>query len=166
MAYTYSKLASVTAPGGTAIISFTNIPQNYTDLIFKISARASTDTQSAPTLMTINGNTSLLSARRGSGTVSQNGTGVTGISGILTTGNDFTANVFGSGEVYIPNYTSANFKTISIDSVNGNVASGAYQAITAVQWASVVAINSVVFTQEVGNTVSGSLFTLYGIKNS
>jgi hypothetical protein len=43
MAYTYSKIASVTiGSGGSSSINFIAIPQNYTDLILKLSARDDT----------------------------------------------------------------------------------------------------------------------------
>jgi hypothetical protein len=155
---------------GTSSITFSSIPQTYTDLIIKISARASTGTQSAPTLMSINGNTSNLTFKRiqggGSGAViSQSGSGTSGVGGIFTTGSDFTANVFGSGEVYIPNYTSNNYKSYSIDSTNENNGTGSYMSMVAGLWSDTAAITSLTFTQEDGNTANGSTFYLYGISN-
>ena len=155
---------------GTNSVTFSSIPQTYTDLIIKISARASTGTQSAPTLMSINGNTSNLTFKRiqgaGSGAViSQSGSGTGGVGGIFTTGSDFTANVFGSGEVYIPNYTSANYKSYSIDSTNENNGTGSYMSMVAGLWSDTAAITSLTFTQEDGNTANGSTFYLYGISN-
>ena len=35
--------------------------------------------------------------------------------------SDYTASVFGSGQIYIPNYTSSNFKSISVENVNENM---------------------------------------------
>ena len=171
MANTYVKIAAMSGTGSSGIITFSSIPQTYTDLLVKISARASTDTQSAPTLISVNGNTSNLTSRRilgtGGSAISQSGSGNSGVGGVLTTGNDFTASVFGSGEVYIPNYTSTTTnKSISIDSTTENNASGSYIALTALLWSSTAAITSLTFTQEVGNTATNSTFTLYGISKS
>jgi hypothetical protein len=47
MATTYEIIASVTVSSATNTISFTSIPQTYTDLLFKISGRFSIDTSSA-----------------------------------------------------------------------------------------------------------------------
>jgi hypothetical protein len=171
MANTYTLIASSTASGSSGVITFTSIPQTFTDLLIKVSARASTDTQSAPTLMSINSNSSNLTFKRiqgaGSGTpISQSGSGTGGAGGIFTSGNDFTANVFGSGEVYIPNYTSSNYKSYSIDSTTENNATGSYLSLVAGLWSDTAAITSLTFTQEVGNTANNSTFYLYGIKNS
>jgi len=165
MAFTYSKLAeSTVGSGGSATVTFNNIPQNYTDLVIKISARAASDTQSAPTMMTFNGITSGYTMRRilgtGGGIVSQTATQT----GILTTGSDFTASTFGSGEVYISNYSSASAKSISSDSTNENNATGCYIVFVAGAWSNTSPITSITFTQEVGNTAQHSTFILYGIR--
>jgi hypothetical protein len=165
MAFTYSKLAeSTVGAGGTTTVTFNNIPQNYTDLVIKISARAATDTQSAPTMMTFNGITTGYTSRRilgtGGSVISQTGTQT----GVLTTGSDFTASTFGSGEVYISNYSSASAKSISSDSTNENNATGCYMASVAGAWSNTSPITSITFTQEVGNTAQHSTFTLYGIR--
>jgi Na+/H+-translocating membrane pyrophosphatase len=169
MAFTYSKLAEVTVgSGGSATITFNNIPQNYNDLILKVSARAITDTQSAPVLLNINGNTSLLTSKRilgtGGSAISQSGSGNSGIGGILGNGSDFTASTFGNGEVYIPNYSGNNPKSISSDSVTENNASGSYASLAAILWNSVTAITTITLTQEVGSMAQHSTATLYGVK--
>lgn len=171
MATTFELISSATATGSTSSVTFSSIPQTFSDLVIKVSDRAATDTQSAPVLLSINGNTSNLSSKRilsvGSGAISQSGTGNSGIGGVLGNGSDFTANVFGSGEVYILNYTSSTaYKSISIDSTNENNGAAGYMAFTAVLWSSNSAITSITLTQEVGNIANNSTFYLYGVKNA
>ena len=51
MAYTYSKIASVTVgSGGSTSIEFLAIPQNYTDLVIKVSGRSARSAQQADNL--------------------------------------------------------------------------------------------------------------------
>jgi hypothetical protein len=171
MANTYTLIASLTSDGSSGVTTFTSIPQTFTDLLIKISARASSDTGSAPILMSINGSYSNLTFKRiqgpGSGTViSQSGSGSGGAGGIFTTDSGATANTFGSGEVYIPNYTSANYKSYSIDSTNENNNSNSYFSVVSGLWSDNSAITSLTFTQEAGSTANNSTFYLYGIKNS
>lgn len=168
---TFTQIGTaVTATGSSGVITFSSIPATFTDLVVYISARASTDTQSAPTLMSINGNSSNLSFRRilgtGGSVVSQSGTGTGGAGGVLTTGSDFTASTFGSGQVYIPNYTGSTFKSYSMESTTENNASGSYISMVAGLWSDTAAITSLTFTQEVGNTANYSTFYLYGVSNA
>ena len=164
----YVLLERFELTANTASVTFDNLPTSgYTDLKVVVSARAVTDTQSAPLLLSFNGNTSNLTSRRilgtGGSAISQTGSGNSGIGGVLGNGSDFTANVYGSGEIYIPNYRSSTFKSISIDSTTENNASGSYLALTALLWSSTAAITSITLTQEVGNIAAGSSFALYGM---
>jgi len=170
MATTFELISSASGTGSSGVITFSSIPSTFTDLVVYISARASTDTQSAPTLMSINGNSSNLSFKRilgtGGSVISQSGTGTGGVGGVLTNGSDFTSNTFGSGQVYIPNYAGSSYKSYSMESTNENNASGSYMSMVAGLWSSTAAITSLTFTQEVGNTANYSTFYLYGVKNA
>jgi hypothetical protein len=67
--------------------------------------------------------------------------------------------------IYIPNYAGSSNKSVSIDSVTENNATGAYSGLTAALFASTAAITS--FGISTGsNFVQYSTATLYGIKNS
>jgi hypothetical protein len=77
--------------------------------------------------------------------------------------SNFTASTFSNTEVYIPNYTSSNNKSYSIDSVTENNATGAYSNLTAGLWSSSAAITSVVISPAAGNFVANSTFSLYGL---
>lgn len=169
MANTFVKIASVTVgAGGQANIEFTSIPQTYTDLKIVYSLR-SNDTN----------------ANGGNFFYFQfNGTGFTGLSARIVGGNgsttfsgtgslyaymnpsDFTVSVFSNGEFYLPNYTSANNKSYSIDSVNENNAITANSNLGAGLWSNTAAVTSIKFVPYSGSFVQYSTATLYGIKSS
>lgn len=166
MAYTYSKLAETTVgAGGASTITFNNIPQNYTDLVIKISSR-STDAGSATGIvMQFNGSSSSYSYRQieGSGTGIASYSGSTGRIG-ATDGAGATASTFGSSETYIPNYTSANYKSLSADSVQENNATVGYSNLNANLWSNTTAISKIDLTLAAGNFVQYSTVYLYGIR--
>ena len=170
MANTYTAIATVTVgSGGAANIEFTSIPETYTDLLVKASVR---DDRTGDTfsnlLIRFNGSSSNLSSRRlfgdGSG-VSSSAPG----SSIITilNGPQSTSNTFTSGEFYIPNYTSANNKSVSTDIVTENNATTSYQELNAGLWSNSSAITSITLLSNYGvNLLQYSTATLYGIKNS
>ena len=53
----------------------------------------------------------------GDGSLAESGTNSTGQIAVVQGGNT-TANTFSNYEIYIPNYTSANYKSASSDMVN------------------------------------------------
>ena len=164
MAFTYSKLAEVTV-GATAVasIDFTNIPQNYTDLIIKLSARNSSTqnlieirfngSSTGYTRRSVYGNGS--SAASASGSDSQN---------LIQSISTDTSNTFGNTEIYIPNYAGSANKSISMDTLQENNATGATALLGTVLWSNVTAIANVSIIQISGTFVQHSSATLYGVK--
>lgn len=175
MATTYKAIATVTVgSGGASNITFSSIPQTYTDLCLKVSMRNTIALTYAVPTFRFNGNTSTIYTNRrvlGSGS----GTGSTADAnisyGILAIGQaaTSTANTFGNYELYIPNYSGSINKSWSIDQVSENNATEAYAVLWAGSWANTSAINQIVIldaTGGAGNIVEHSTATLYGIKNS
>lgn len=169
MAYTYSKISTVTVgSGGLSSINFIAIPQNYTDLKVVISAR--TDRSGFPNdniVIYPNGSSASLSGIYllgfGSGVVSATDTAGLGAAGAV--GASATANTFSNAEVYIPNYTSSNNKTFATDAVSENNATDGRQGITASLWSNSSAITSIEIRPSSGpNFVQHTTATLYGIK--
>lgn len=74
-----------------------------------------------------------------------------------------TANTFGNYEIYIPNYASSVAKSISLDGVQENNGTEAWQTISAGLWTGTGAITSVELATEIGNWTQYSSATLYGI---
>ena len=168
MANTYTKIASVTVgAGGASSIDFTSIPSTYTDLCIKISGR-STSTSTGSTI-TFNGSSSSYTNKRlyGDGSAPASDSAITtGISNTFIDDSGFTATTFGNGEIYIPNYASSNYKSVSVDGVTENNATTALMMLTAGLWSNTAAINQVTITPALGNFTQYSTATLYGIKNS
>jgi len=78
-----------------------------------------------------------------------------------------TASVFGSGKFYIPNYSSASFKSVSAESVNENNAALSYIYFVAGLWSQTTAINQLTLYSINSATIQQySSASLYGIKNS
>lgn len=173
MAFTYIPIATVTVgSGGVADIEFTSIPATHTDLLVKVSLRTARtsdaggddlkmyfngDFGSNYTTRTLIGN----GATASSETLSSSNLGIYG----MAASNGGTANTFGNGEYYIPNYLSSNNKVVSADTVSETNATTAYMRTSAGLWANTNAITSITF--RAGSTLNFlqySTATLYGIK--
>jgi hypothetical protein len=172
MTNTYIKISTVTVgSGGAASIAFTSIPQTYTDLSLNLSLRSNStaDTDDVTTFK-INGVTTNQSGRLNYGTGTLTGSTTTS-SGELRMDAPTavsTASVFGNTNIYLPNYASANYKSINMDAVNENNTTNAYfQIIHAGLWSSSDAITSLEFLPTSGTLwVQYTTATLYGIKSS
>ena len=154
--------------GGASTIDFTSIPQTYTDLVLKVSAR-----QGAENAFTLkfNGSTSSYLTKRlqadGSGASSNTASGLTTairVIGINPSGA--TANIFGNSEIYIPNYTGSTYKSVSHDGANEDNSATIYMNLSVGLWANTAAITSITLAPEAGSFVQYSTAYLYGIKNS
>lgn len=151
--------------GGAANITFSSIPATYTDLLITISGRSNHSGSFADIRVGPNGSLSNLSVRRllgtGSAASSDTSTSDTGVGNAGAT----TSNTFSNMQIYIPNYTSSNAKSMSVDSVSENNATASYQTLAAVLWnpSPQAAITSIALTWSSGNFVEFSSATLYGI---
>lgn len=166
-------IATVIVTGSTsASISFTNIPQSYTDLKISISARTNRTGAAVDTIKLIfNGNTSGysnkgLGGQSDSGAFSFTNVGSASIEDNAgTTTDDANANTFGTGDIYIANYTGSKYKLVASDGANENNAVRAYQFITSGMWSNTSPITSIVLTPLVGTSFTQySAATLYGIR--
>jgi len=168
MATTYKLISSVTVgSGGAANIEFTSIPATYTDLKCVISARGATNQEAADVIVAFNGSSSNFIFRRlfSFQTTVYSDSGSTSNFG-QQPANAQTANTFGNGEFYIPNYTSSNYKSISADSSVETNSSSAFEFIGAALWSNTAAITSMTISGNGGNWLQYSTAYLYGIKNS
>jgi hypothetical protein len=152
--------------GGASSVTFSSISQNYTDLQILISAR-STKTSSATDslLININGSSSNMSSTylQGSGSSSSsNRSSSLTFAGELSD-NSATSNTFGVSTIYIPNYTSSNYKSFIQESVAENNATVSAQSLWANLWSNTAAINSLQFYFYAGNLVQYSILSLYGV---
>jgi hypothetical protein len=156
-------ISTVTAGSSVASISFTGIPQTYTDLLVKLSLRSDRTADVDSINMTFNGSSTGITWRTlmGDGSTATSGTAQR----FWVNSTTYTTNTFGNAEVYIPNYTSANYKSTSIDAVTENNATGAYVEILTQLWSNTAAITSITFAPQFGsNWLQYSTATLYGIR--
>jgi len=156
-------ISTVTVGSSVASISFTGIPQIYTDLLVKLSLRSDRTADVDSITMTFNGSSTGITWRTlmGDGSTATSGTAQR----FWVNSTTYTANTFGNAEVYIPNYTSANYKSTSIDVVTENNATGAYAEILTQLWSNTAAITSITFAPQFGsNWLQYSTATLYGIR--
>jgi accessory colonization factor AcfC len=166
MATTFTKIAAVTVgSGGAASISFTSIPQTYTDLIVKVSSRKdAAAVWSNITSIALNGSTANQTSRNLLNIDGSAASNSLSSFPYWTVGNTATSNTFSNSEFYIPNYTSSNYKSISFDSTTENNATSVLQQLSAYLWSSTAAITSITFNGD--NFMQYSTATLYGVKNS
>jgi hypothetical protein len=168
MANTFTKIASVTVgSGGASTIDFTSIPNTYTNLIVKLSARNTA--ASGLVYYSFNGNTSSRTARLLYGDGSAAGSVLydnTDPRAMVMNESGYTANSFSNGEMYILNYAGSNNKGWSSDSVQETNATTAYSYLMAGLWSNTSAITSITFSTFTGNFAQYSTATLYGINNS
>ena len=169
---TYTLISSVTVgSGGAATINFSSIPATYTDLVLKWSGRSTSnaDPSTAPwdtAYLTINSGTSPTNKYVvGTGSAVASGSDNYVYAGGAA-GSNSTASTFGNTEIYLPNYTSANNKSISIDGVTENNATASVAWLIAGLITSSTAINSITLTLFNGNFVQYSTAYLYGISNA
>jgi hypothetical protein len=155
-------IESKTLGTAAASIEFTSIPQTFTDLVILHSLR-SQDAESNGNI-SINGSTSDFTNRylRGLSSSADSGSSPGRYAFTLSFSTQ-TANTFSNGSIYIPNYTSSAFKSISADSVNENNAADTQRFLAAVLWSNTAAITSFALSANAGNIVAGSTVSLYGI---
>ena len=164
--------------GGASSIIFNNIPQVYTDLKLEVSARC-TGTDPQIILIQFNGTSTNYSSTRlggnGGGAFSDNSNTFSQTSWLFENMNivpdSGTTNTFASVGVYVPNYTSSNFKSAIGDSVSeSNVATyssptwaiGLY--LEAGLWRNTAAISRIDITPSNSKLwMQHSTFSLYGI---
>jgi len=180
MANTYTLIASSVLTVATSSVTFSSVPQTFTDLVLKASIGK--EDYYNPSFdqyvrAWISVNTNVVSGI--SGTFMQgNGTAVLSAretetqwweKGIFTESNSNGANILSSIEAYIPNYAGSGYKLISVDSAQeNNTASGDTTRVGAYSglYSNTVAISDVRLLGTYGNWPVGSSFYLYGIKNS
>lgn len=170
MANTYVLISSSTLGSSSKTITFTSIPQTYTDLLFKCNVRTDAGVTVDNIFFTVNGSGSSYSSKLvyGNGTSALSSTGSsTYFDNLIQPGASSTANTFGSTEIYIPNYTGSTNKYFSAESLSENNGTTAWTIFAAGLWSNTAAITSVTITAPgSGSFITNSSAYLYGIKSS
>lgn len=169
MATTMSLIAKQTVgSAGAASVTFSSIPQTYTDLKIVISARGTTAATEQSIKILPNGSSSNATflQLQGYGTGVYTGTGSYWYAGEMSAASG-TSNTFGSTDIYIPNYTSSNYKSASTDTAQENNSSGSARLnLNATLWSVTSAITSITIQPAADNFAEFSEFYLYGISSS
>lgn len=168
MANTYTLIQTIPITSSVASVTFSAIPQIYTDLVLKAFARTDRAAGISDSILTQFNNTTTTYSGRfvftdGSSVGSQPYSSTTGFS---ATSAGATSNVFSNCEMYISNYTGSTSKAFIDDNVIENNATFSYVLNDSGLWATSSAITSIVVVGGNGNIVSGSSFSLYGISKS
>jgi hypothetical protein len=150
-------------------VSFTTIPQTYTDLKILISGRNSYTSTGIE--VTFNSTSSGYNSRRlyggGTGNMATDTFGTTYVSNTSITDSSQTALIFGNGEIYIPNYANTSInKIVSIDGTSENNGTSSYYMFTNSIWSNTSAINTVTIKADTGNLEVGTKVYLYGITSA
>ena len=177
MAKAFELITTVTVgSGGQSSIDFTSIPSTYTDLLVAYSLRCTLTGgpyNFGDCAVRLNGDTgsnyNRFVARAREGSAASGGTaGGTFIVLYEATAADASANTFGTGQLYISNYTSSKYKSVGIEGGtetqnNTQVQTGFSSGL----WKSTSVVNAIKLYEQNGtNFVQHSSASLYGIKNS
>jgi hypothetical protein len=153
-------------------ITFNNIPQTFTDLVIKVSQRNTHSGPYEPFVIGFNNDTNTIYSQSSLG-----GDG-SSVNSYRTSGNSYlsytnnmsvnaatsTTNTFGSLELYMPNYTGSNFKSVIVDSVTENnsatnvatgLLAGLFRSTSAVSRVDVIGYNA--------NISQYTTITIYGV---
>lgn len=166
MAITYESIATTTATTASPAVTFSSIPQTFTDLILVVSIRANSTPTSFGTGIRFNSDTGSNYSRTvlygsGSSAVSFRDTSQTRI---FYSAGSTTASQFNLIRLNIQDYSNTTtYKTI----VGRNDDLSDVTSVSASLWRSTSAITSITVTPFDDNSTgfaTGSSFTLYGIK--
>ena len=152
-----------------ASITFSDIPQDYTDLYVLYSVRSNRSEVFDRAGLRFNGSSGTYTDRtlRGSGSgaaSTNNDISGYGFIGIISAANN-TADTFASGSLLIPNYAGSAQKSWSVDCVQETNSTLSYQTIVAGLWSGTSAITSLELSPDVGtNFAQFSSASLYGIR--
>ena len=170
MANTYTLIEAKTLTTTTASITFSSIPGTYTDLLLKISSRNNDIYNEIHFRFNGNSGNNYSGTNiygNGSSAISSSSSSISSLQNLTVESvSGQTSDTFGNTELYIPNYTSSNNKSVSADGVQENNATSAQAMLGAGIWAQTNAITSIEAFPSIGSFVAHSTFYLYGISNS
>jgi len=152
--------------GGAAEMEFDAIPADYTHLQILISSRYSGSGTVSFDRMYFNNSTSGTSRYlEGDGSGTSSGTNSGGVA-LSSVANSATASTFANTSILIPNYTSSNAKSASIDNVTENNATTVETMIWAyIDTTVTTAITSIRLLNTSGNWAEYTSAGLYGVSS-
>jgi hypothetical protein len=171
MPSTYTLISSNVLSSSAASVTFSAIPATYTDLVLRMSIRASASAGTRQLQLVFNSDSSALysvTQLEGDGATAYSQRGSANTSTTLATfnANTSTANTFSNFEIYIPSYTASQSKPMSFDTALEDNATTAYRSVSAQLYRSNTAISTILIRPSSTDFMATSSFYLYGIKNS
>lgn len=169
MALQLFKIASTTVESPVTTVTFSSIPSGYTDLKIVCSGRDDTAAAWGSIYLRFNDSITSYSGLQlygdGSAVASTSSAnwGTTYALAGRPSGASSTASTFGNSEIYIPNYTSSNNKSISGDGVGENNGTSSFAMIVASLWSNTAAITKIEVMTPGQLFQVNSTFTLYGV---
>jgi hypothetical protein len=160
MAITYEPIATTTLGSAAATVTFSAIPQTFTDLVLVVAFTTTSATDDSGGLQFNNSGAPNYSSRHISGNGSTGSTGYNTVAGAVTLAYQKNSDGIVFATANIMNYTNTtNKKTTIVKTVNA----ATYLQFNVALWSDTSAINEIdIFF---GPTMAiGSTFTLYGIK--
>ena len=169
MANTYTLIASNTLSSSAASVTFSSIPNTYTDLVVKASVRMTVVGNFDELYLQFNSSTAAIHSRTdlyGNGTSAFSGRDSSRdyISLWYANASSSTTSTFTNIEYYIPSYTANQNKPVGISSASEANATLAYINATAGLFRSTSEITTIKIYPISANFASDSSFWLYGIK--
>jgi hypothetical protein len=174
MANTYTLISSNVLSSSATTITFSSIPQTYTDLVLRTSAVTDETSQGYYDckIKFNNDSTSTIwswTRLRGDGSAASSARGVseTSLNALALGGSQIdSTNKPAFSELYIPNYTASRNKAMSYSSASERNTTTSQMYSMAFLWRDTSAISRIDVFLTGANFISGSSFYLYGIKNS
>ena len=168
MPNTYVLIEGKSLSSNQSAIEFTSIPQTYSDLLLKVSAK-STRSSFGDLVMRFNSSTTGFVNARFGGPMSGSPSTFSNSSEWTNMSSDGQASqIFTNVDFYIPEYTSSKYKTWSVDNVAENNDSSAYITMGCGTWENTAAITSIklfdISDSSNNNLKTNSTVYLYGIK--
>ena len=169
------QIAQVVCAGSQSVVTFSSIPQNFTNLKLLVSARATGAASTIAVNILINSDTTGSDFSAGQYVVAQGSTGQptaglqtgssTGVQAFTIAGTSGNANPLTGVELTVVGYSNTVMgKSVLINQIV-NYTTGPASAqllVEMLQWSPTAAITRMDFTAASGSFLNGSVFTLYG----
>ena len=159
---TLTPIATNTLTAAAASVTFSNLPQGYTDLVLVTNTYLSIGSQSGN--ITYNGDTASnysVTFLGGNGSTASSSRSSSRANLPLDLGYGYSSSNFGTYTAHIQNYTNTTtFKTMISRGGQAGIGTNATVGL----WRSTSAITSITCGTSGGDYVAGSTFTIYGVK--
>ena len=163
-----THLETIELTSSQSSITFSSIPQDYDDLVVKVTLRSDRSAVSSHWDIRFNSATTnysgirMYSTSAGSAASSTSGSGEIHAGYLM--GSSATANTFNSASIYVSNYTASQPKSVSVDGVEEDNSTTPYKYIASGLWNDTSAITQMSLIEGLGNNlVAGCTASLYGV---